>query len=62
MLHKSQNSWRISKSKNYDSNLILQELGKFSLKIKVIPNGLKNICFSTNNKLNVIDSFQFLSS
>ena len=24
--------------KNYDSNLIIQELGKFNLKINVIPN------------------------
>ena len=26
--------------KNYDSNLIIEELGKFNLKIDVIPNGL----------------------
>ena len=29
--------------KNYDSDLIMQELGKFNLKIKLIPNGLKKI-------------------
>ena len=29
--------------KNYYSHLITQELGKFDLKINVIPNGLKNI-------------------
>ena len=36
--------------KNYDSHLIMQELGKFNLKIKVIPNGLeKNMSFTINN-------------
>ena len=44
--------------KNYDSHLIMQELGKFNLKINVIPNGLeKYISFSINNKLSFIDSF-----
>ena len=41
----------------------MQELGKFNLKINVIANGLENYTsFTINNKLNVIDSFQFLSS
>ena len=41
----------------------MQELGKFNLKINVIPNGLeKYMSFSINNKLSFIDSFQFLSS
>ena len=49
--------------KNYDSHLIMQELGKLSLKINVMPNGLeKYVSFSFNNKLSFIDSFQFLSS
>ena len=49
--------------KNYDLHLIMQELGKFSLKISVIPNGLeKYMSFSINSKLSFIDSFQFLSS
>ena len=49
--------------KNYDSHLIMQVLGKFSLKINVIPNGLeKYISFSINNKLSFIDRLQFLSS
>ena len=49
--------------KNYDSHLIMQELGKFNFKINVIPNGLeKYISFNINNKLIFIDSFQFLSS
>ena len=49
--------------KNYDSHLIIQELGKFNLKINVIQSGLeKYMNFSINNKLSFIDSFQFLSS
>ena len=49
--------------KNYDSHLIMQELGKLSLKINVIPNGLEiSKSFTINNKLSFIDSFQFLSS
>ena len=49
--------------KNYDSNLIMQELGKFNLKIYVMSNGLeKYMSFSINNKLRFIDKFQFLSS
>ena len=44
--------------KNYDSHLIMQELGKFNLEINVIPNGLeKYMSFSINNKLSFIDSF-----
>ena len=40
----------------------MQELGKFNLKINVIPNGLeKYMSFSINNKLSFIDNFQFLS-
>ena len=41
----------------------MQELGKFNLKIHVIPHGLeKYLSFSINNKLSFIDSFQFLNS
>ena len=41
----------------------MQELGKFNLKISVIPNGLEtHMSFTINNKLGFIDSFQFLSS
>ena len=41
----------------------MQELVRFNLKKNVIPNGLeKHMSFSINNKLNFIDSFQFLSS
>ena len=40
----------------------MQEVGKFSLKINVLPCGLKTcISFTINNKLGFIDSFQFLS-
>ena len=49
--------------RNYYSHLTMQELGKFNLKINVIPNGLKiYMSFSINNKLSFIDSFQFPSS
>ena len=41
----------------------MQELGKFSFKINVIPNGLERyMSFCINNKQSFIDSFQFLSS
>ena len=41
----------------------MQGLGKFNLKINVIPNRLeKYMNFSINNKLIFIDRFQFLSS
>ena len=49
--------------KNYDSHLIMQELGKFILKINVIPNGLeKYMSFTISNTLSFIDDLQFLSS
>ena len=49
--------------KNYDSHLIMQELGKFNLKISVVPNELEEyMSFTTNNQLSFVDSFQFLSS
>ena len=49
--------------KNYHSHLIKKELGKFNLKVNVIPAGSeKYMSFSINNKLSFIDSFQFLSS
>ena len=44
--------------KNYNSYLIMQELGKCNLEINVIPNGLeKYMSFNINNKLVFIDSF-----
>ena len=37
--------------KDYDTHLIMQELGKFDLKINVIPNGLEKYrSFSLHNK------------
>ena len=48
--------------RNYDIHVIVQELGKFNLKIDGIPNGLeKYISFTINNKLSFIGNFQFLS-
>ena len=41
----------------------MQKLGKFNLKINVLPNGLeKYMRFTIDNKLCFIDSFQFVSS
>ena len=40
----------------------MQELGKFNLKVNVIPNGLgKYMSFSIDKKLSLIDSFQFIN-
>ena len=40
----------------------MEELGKFDFKTNVIPNRLENcMSFSHDNKLVLIDSFQFLS-
>ena len=49
--------------KNYDTHLIMQELGKSNVKVNVIQNELdKYMSFTINNKLTFIDSSQFLSS
>ena len=49
--------------KNYDSHLIMQELGKFNLKTNVILNEVeKYMSFAINNMLSFIGSFQYLSS
>ena len=40
----------------------MEELGKFNLKINVIPNGLeKYMSFTINDKLSFIHNFHFLS-
>ena len=40
----------------------MQKLGKFNVKVNVIPNELeKYMSFAINNKLSFMDSFQFLS-
>ena len=49
--------------KSYDCYLIMQELGKFNFEVNIVLNGLEKYTSSTiNNKLNLIDSFQFLNS
>ena len=47
----------------YDSNLIMQEIGKSDVKVNVIPNGLeKYMAFTINKNLIFIDSMQFINS
>ena len=41
----------------------MQELGKFDVKVNIIPNGLKKyMAFTINNDLVFIDSMQFMNS
>ena len=43
--------------------LLWKKANSINFKINVIPNGLeKYVCFSSNNKLSFIESFQFLRS
>ena len=43
--------------------MIIQEIGKFDVKIDVIPNALKKcMACTTNRKSNFIDSMQFMNS
>ena len=47
--------------RSYDSHLIMQEIGKFCVKLSVIPNGLeKYMAFTINKNLVFIDSMQFM--
>ena len=49
--------------RGYDSHLIIKEIGKFDVKVSVIPNGLeKYIAFTVNKNLVFIDSMQFMNS
>ena len=49
--------------KGYDSHLIMQEIGKFDVKIGVIPNGLeKYMQFAFNKSLAFINSMQVMNS
>ena len=49
--------------RDYDSHLIIKEIGKFDVKVSVIPNGLEKYMASTINKNVVfIDSMQFMNS
>ena len=47
--------------RGYDSHLIMQEIGKFDVRVNVIPHGLKTYMAFTINK-NFIDSMQFMNS
>ena len=49
--------------KGCDSHLIMQEIGKFDVKVNVIPNGSeKYMTFTINKDLVFIDSMQFMTS
>ena len=49
--------------RGYDNHLIFNELDKFDVKVKVIPNGLeKYMPFFLNENLNFIDSMQCINS
>ena len=51
------NSW------GYGSHLIMQEIGKFDVKVNFTQNRLeKNMAFTINNNLAFIDSMQFMNS
>ena len=53
----------IHNSRGYDSHLIFNELDKFDVKIKGIPNGLeKYMAFFLNKNLVFVDSMQFMNS
>ena len=48
--------------KGYGSHLTMQEIGKFDVKISVIPNGSeKYMAFTMNKNLVFIDSMQFMN-
>ena len=49
--------------RGYDSHLIIEEIGKFDVKVSVTPNGLeKYMAFTINKNLVFIDSMQFMNS
>ena len=49
--------------RDHKSYLIIREIGKFDVKVNVIPNGLeKYMAFTINNNLAFIDSMQFMNS
>ena len=49
--------------RGYDSHLIFNELDKFDVKIRVIPNGLENyMVFILNKNLVLIGKMQFMNS
>ena len=47
----------------YDSHLIMQEIGKFDVKISAIPKRLERyMAFTINKNLVFINSMQFMNS
>ena len=49
--------------KGYVSHLTMQEIGKYDVKVNVVPDGLeKCMAFTINNNLVFIDSMQFMNS
>ena len=49
--------------RDYGSHLVIRKIGKFDVKVNVIPNGLeKYMAFTVNNGLVFIDSIQFMNS
>ena len=49
--------------RGYDSHLMIKEIGKFDVKVSVIPNGLeKYMAFKINANLVFIDTMQFMNS
>ena len=49
--------------KEHESDLIKQKIGKFDVKISVIPNGLeKYMAFTINKNFIFIESMQFMNS
>ena len=49
--------------RGYDSHLTMQEIGKFDVKVSVMPNGLeKYMTFTINKNLVFIGSMQFMNS
>ena len=49
--------------RGYDNHLIMQEIGKFDVKVNVILNGLENYMdFTINNNLVFVDGMQFMNS
>ena len=49
--------------RGYHSHLIIKEIGKFDVKVSIIPNGLeKYMAFTINTNLIFIGSMQFINS
>ena len=49
--------------RGYDSHLVIKEIGKFDVKVNVIPDGLeKYMAFTINKNLVFIDTMQFMNS